>query len=169
MMIGHDDVDAEFAGPFDGGGRRYAVVDRQNQTGLRIALGHQIDHRGRKAVAVGDAVGNEIVGADAHHGQTAQGDRAGRGAVAVVVGHDGDELAAFPGERQTFGGGPGAFKREGRQHRAPVLGEFGGVADAAGGKRAGHRREVALHGQRLGGAKIVCAVHNSGHCASVAS
>ena len=72
-----------------------AVVDREQHV-RRLALEGEVDDRRRQAVAVDAPVGHDVgerrrVGAE--QGQAAQGDGAGGGAVAVVVGDDADPAA----------------------------------------------------------------------------
>ncbi|OIQ71761.1 hypothetical protein GALL_466180 [mine drainage metagenome] len=57
----------------------------------------QVHHRGRQAVAGGEAVGHEVGNRRPHRPQAAQPHGAGGGAVAVVVGHDEQPLAARDG------------------------------------------------------------------------
>ena len=63
-----------------------------------------------------------------------------------------------------FGGLAGALEHGGRQHRLPVLGELGGVPDAACGKRTCDGRQVALFMEASRGLKIEFTVEDAGHC-----
>ena len=67
-------------------------------------------------------------------------------------------------ERKAFGGLAGALEHGGRQHRLPVLGELGGVPDAACGKRTCDGRQVALFMEASRGLKIEFTVEDAGHC-----
>jgi hypothetical protein len=74
----------------------------------------EVDDVGREAVAVGEAVGHQIIDLGAEGAQRAHADRAGGGAVAVVVGDDEDACAGLDGVGEQDGG-------------------FGGVSERAGG------------------------------------
>lgn len=112
------------------------------------------------------AVWHEVVGLDVHHSQTAERNGAGRGSVAVVVGDDGHAFAALPGECESLSRLAGAFEHEGRQHRLPVLSQFGGILDAARGKRAGYGRQIAFFVKASGRFKIEFAIEYAGHRAA---
>ena len=164
MVVGDDDVDAELRGMAHGFGGGDTVVDGEEHVGARRACGEQVDHGAGEAVAVMDAVRHEVVGLHAHHAESSDRHGAGGGAVAVVVGDDGHAFSALTRERKAFGGLAGALEHGGRQHRLPVLGELGGVPDAACGKRTCDGRQVALFMEASRGLKIEFTVEDAGHC-----
>ncbi|MNY42886.1 hypothetical protein D3C86_1778140 [compost metagenome] len=100
----------------------------------------QVHHGGRQAIAGFKAVGHQEVDISAHGGQGAQADRAGGGAVAIVVGHDQELLAGLDGVGQHAGGMRGMGQAGGRQQRRP--GQLGLIRmrDAARGPQAGQQR-----------------------------
>ena len=163
MVVGDDDVDAELAGALDGRGRGDAIVDRDDEVGPGSARRDDVDDLGREAVAVGDAVRDEERGADAEHREAADADRAGRGAVAVIVGDDRDAFAALAGERETLCGGAGALELGGRNHAQPLLLEVGGLGDAARGEGARDGRQEPRPDEALGGVGVVGAREDAGH------
>ena len=122
-----------------------AVVHGEQQVG--VALGHALCDGGGEAVAVGDAVGHEVVQVlCAQHAQPAQGGGAGGGAVAVVVGNDADALLALDGVGQQAGGFGGALqagRAGGRQQAGEGVVDFFGLLHAAGGIQARQQRVPA--------------------------
>jgi hypothetical protein len=111
-------------------------------------------NRCRQAVAVAHPVGHDVVGmAGTEQPQAAQADRAGGGAVAVVVGHDaqapvgGDRVGQQPGRVCT------AAQAVGRQQAVQAVVELVQAGDAAGRVQACEQRMHAALLQRPGGAR----------------
>ena len=69
-----------------------------------LALGSEFHDVGGEAVAVFEPVGHQIVDTRAEHAQAAHADRAGGGAVGVVVGDDEQALVFLNGICQQRGG-----------------------------------------------------------------
>ena len=93
-----------------------AVVDGDDDVGCLFARGQFHDFR-REAVAILEAVGDDVVDRGAHGAQPAQGDGAGGGAVAIIVGHNGHFFAGLDGVGQEHGGGIDV-QQAGRRHQA---------------------------------------------------
>ena len=95
VVIGDERGDAELARArhaFDAGD---AVVDGDEEIGP--ALRGELDQLGREPVAELEAVGHEVLRVRAKGTQRADADRAGGGAVGVVVGDDEEALARLDG------------------------------------------------------------------------
>ena len=105
MVVGDQHVDAEFGRTRDAIDAGDAVVDRDQQ--VRLALRGEFDDLRRQPVAVLEAVGHQIIDfglcAPRQHAQSAQTDRGGSGAIAVIVGDDQQSRIRF--------------ERVGEQHR----------------------------------------------------
>ena len=95
-MIGDDDVDAKLSGACHALDAGNAVVDGDDDVGV-VCLSGCIHDGGRQTVAELETIGHDELSLTAHHGKTSDGDRAGRGAVAVVVGNNRDALVALNG------------------------------------------------------------------------
>ena len=103
MMVGDQRGDAPAARQRDAFKTGDAVVDGNQQPGR--AGGGQFDNGGTESVAVALAVGHDVVQMlCAHRAQGAQGDGAGGGAVAVVIGNDENARLRSEGVRQQTGG-----------------------------------------------------------------
>ncbi len=108
VMVGDDQIDAEFAGATCGVGAANTAVDRDDQ---RDAVGVQpIDGRRLQAVSVLDPFGEEVHDVGAEQLERPAKDHRGGDAVHVVVAVDGDPL-------------PPADRRENAIDRHPHVGE----------------------------------------------
>ncbi len=161
VVVGDEHRDAEFVGarhPFD---TRDAVVDGDDQVGL--ALRGEIDDFGREPVAVLEAVRHEVIDVGAERAQAADADRAGRGAVAVVVGHDQQARLGFDrvGEQRR---GVVDVRQRRRRHQA-VDQQLQLVASlhAAPGQHAGERGQHAVGHELLRDARVGVADEKAGH------
>jgi hypothetical protein len=92
VMVGHQHAHAQPVGLRDAVDRRDAVVHGDEQA--RGALRRLARDLGRQAIAVLEAVGDEVLDVRAEAAQGAHAERAGRGAVGVVVGDDQHPFAA---------------------------------------------------------------------------
>jgi hypothetical protein len=142
-QVGHHDVDAARVGGRHAVDAGDAVVDRDDH--IRLLPGGQFDDFRRQAVAVLEAVRHDVVDARAQHAQAAHPDRAGGGAVAIVVGHD--QQLAIRGNRvgQVLGGVADALHRRRRHQFGQVGGQFGRVEHAA------RRQDARQRGMQAGG------------------
>jgi hypothetical protein len=185
VVVGDQHVDAARAGVRDAREARDAVVHRHQQVGLRharrverarvvgaVVAAGEVDDRRRQAVAVQLAVGHDVrqpraVGAQ--HLQAAQRDRAGGGAVAVVVGHDDDALVLLDRVGQQARGLGAAAQRGRRQQLRHRVVELLGAAHAARGEQAREQRMHAGLLQRERGARRDVARVDAGRVAHSAS
>src|SRR5439155_1107241 len=90
VMVGDQDVDAARGGSCDPAAACNAVVHRDQQVWLR--LGSERDDLGGESVAELEPVRHHEVDLGTECAQTEYADRAGGGAVRVVVGDDDDAL-----------------------------------------------------------------------------
>jgi hypothetical protein len=145
-MIGHEHVDAAGVGRRDAVDAGDPVVDRDQEIGL--AAGGQLDDLGREPVAVFEPIGHEVVDLRAEHAQPAHGDRAGRGAVAVVIGDDEQALALRDGVCEQVGCFVRALQFDGRHEPRQRGFDLVGHAHAARGVQARENRVQAVADQR---------------------
>lgn len=103
MMVGNDDVNAKFRGSSHTFDACNAVVDGDDDVGL-MRLSGRIHNGGCQTVSELESIRHDELSLAAHHGQAAHSDRAGRGAVTVVVGNNRDALVALDGVGQKYGG-----------------------------------------------------------------
>ena len=142
MMIGDDDVDAKLSGACHALDAGNAVVDGDDDVGV-VCLSGCIHDGGRQTVAELETIGHDELSLTAHHGKTSDGDRAGCGAVAVVVGNNRDALVALNGVSQKRGGLLRTLQRGRRQKCGPVFEQIVGRLHAARRKRACDRAKNA--------------------------
>ena len=138
VVVGDDDAQPAFARCTHAVDACDAAVDGDQPVGpaqARMFAGQRDDRLGQ-AVAVFEAVRDQVVDAGAEHPKPAHGDRAGGGAVAVVVGDDAQRLACCDRVGQQHGGTSDAFHRIGSQQAVEPLVELVGGCDAACGEQA---------------------------------
>jgi hypothetical protein len=151
VVISDQHVDAERIGRCHAIDAGDAVIDRNQQFRLaRRTAGGQRDDLRRQAITVLEAVRHQILDLAAKHAQAAHRDRAGGGAVTIVVGDH--YHAAFAlnrvGEqrRSAF-----AALERGRRHEPRETGfDFIGHAHAARGVQAREHRVQAMAGEDFG-------------------
>jgi hypothetical protein len=126
VVVGNQRGNAEFAGTGHSFVAGDAVVDGDDE--VRIPCGGKIHEFRRKAVAVNESIGNQIVDlCFRSSGQGTQGpyaDGTGGGSVAVVVGHDQDARLCLQCVGQQDGGFGGAGQSVRRQQGLEVVVEF---------------------------------------------
>ncbi len=152
VVIGHQHLQAQRIGrghAFDAGD---AVVHGDQQVGA-VLLDALRDRRS-EAVPVDHAVGHEVVEfARAQQLQAAQGDRAGGGAVAVIVGHHAQLVAGRDAVGQQHGRFLQAFHAGGRQQAGQPIVELLHGQHAARRVQAGQQGMDAALLQRPGRAR----------------
>ena len=146
VVIGDQRADAQRAGARHAFDARDAVVHRDEQ--VRLALSSQIDQLRRQAIAQLEAVGHEIVDVGAEKAQRAHADRAGGGAVGVVVGDDQEPLTGLDRIGEQHRGLLHALEQRRRQQTGRAVGELGCRADASRGVDFGEQRMDAGCDQR---------------------
>jgi len=118
VMVGDQRGDAERVRMRHALDARDAVVHGDDEVGL-FRRGN-VDELGREAITELEAVRHEIVDLRAERAQRTDTDRAGRGAVAVVVGHDEDALTVADRIRKQSGRIFGVCKQLGRKEARRV-------------------------------------------------
>ena len=140
MMIGDQHVDAPCVGGRDTFDAGDAVIDGDEQL-RRTLRGKRHDFCGQ-SIAELEAIGHDEVDARPQRAQAAYGDRAGGGAVRIVVGDDENALLQRDGLGEARGGRFDAAQPREWWQRAQRMVEFGRRANAACRVGAGqHRRD----------------------------
>ncbi|MNY03083.1 hypothetical protein D3C86_1356840 [compost metagenome] len=140
VVVGDDDLHAQGLGELDLLDRGDAVVHRDDQ--LEAPVGEVLEGVAVHAVAVFEAVGQEVLDVVAGARQVAEEQRGAGDPVGVVVAVDDDGLAGFEGAREAAGGlfdagqGPGV---ELVGLVAQVAASGLGVRDPADGEHAGEQ------------------------------
>ncbi len=97
-----------------------AVVNRDQDICARLL--NTLRNGGCEAIAIDHAVGHDIAHVlGTQHAQAAQANRAGRGAVAIVVGHNAQAFLSGDGIGQQDGSGFCAFQCIGRQQLGQTI------------------------------------------------
>ncbi|MCY1215315.1 hypothetical protein D9M72_271580 [compost metagenome] len=155
VVVGDHHADARGVGRGHAVHAGDAVVHRDDDVGLAGAVpAGQFHDGGRQAVAGLETVGNQEVHVGAHRGQGPQPDRAGGGAVAVVVGHDQQLSARLDGVGQHAGGMRRMRQAGGRQQGWPGQPGLVRMGDAAGGPQAGQQGMDARGFQDAAGVQV---------------
>ena len=151
VVVGDEDLQAQRLGLGHALHAGDAVVHGDEHIGA--AFGHPAGDGRGEAVAIGHAVGHEIVHVGSpQQAQAAHAHGAGGGAVAVVVGHDAKALVLRHGIGQQARGGVDAFESRWGQQPTQAIVQFILGAHAARGIQARQQRVHAGLFQRPGGA-----------------
>ncbi len=164
MVVRDEHVDTErIRGlhPVDAGN---AVVHRDQQIRLAGSAARRERHDfGRQAVAIFEAVRHQIVDARAKHAQAAHRDRAGGGAVAIVIGDHQHATLRQQRIREQHGRVFAAFEPGGRHELGEAGFDFIGLAYAARCVKTRQHRMQAVTGQDFGVDGRTGAGNDSGH------
>ena len=161
VVVGNQRGDAQRTGFFDAVDAGDAVIDGNDQVGFAVR-GELDDGRG-EAVAIFKTVRHQIGDVGAHRAQPAHGDRAGGGAVAVIVGHDQHARAGFDGIGEQNGGVADALQLRGRDELGQRIVQLAGGGDAARCVQPRQRRVKAVLGQSADGSGVCLAGHDARH------
>ncbi len=131
MVVGDQHRDAECVRRRHAFHRSDAVVHGHQQIGL--ALGGKLDDVGSQAVAVFEPVGHDEIDVRAEHAQAAHADRAGGGAVGIVVGDDEQALVIVGWHPPVFGQPFDVQQTGRRQQLRQSVCDLLGMGDAARG------------------------------------